>query len=261
MTRAKVLAALGVFLSIACSNKTDKRPPQGSAAGSAQTMTRQLPKEDMVAIPEGDYKTSEPVFAPDARGTCSSEILEKVAKLYHVQWPDAFSYVHAFSIDRSVTSCADYISCVRQGGCTRSGPDLHEGCLNGGVLVKLSHAVEYCEWRHMRLPTLTQWQVAFRGTTARLDAECGNATIATGDACPYRSEFGVIGHFRGPNHEFTRTLGCYPLDADEKGSQSAPVPTPVRVLTSYTALYAFFKMSADLTNQFRCVRDQGVMIP
>lgn len=266
MTSAMLAAALTMLSSLGCSQKSDVGSSQGSAEGSAQvrSATRRLPKDDLVAVPEGDYKTSEPSFAPDEHGACSASTVARVAELMRAQWPDALAHVPAYSIDRVVTSCGDFDSCVNQGGCGRPRKDVDYSCLYGTANVSLPYAVQYCAWRSMRLPTLTEWQVAFRGTSSRLDAECGNTTEGpAGQRCKYKSDFGVIGHFASfHNKEFTRASGCFPPNDAGSGADIGVRSQPILASGASTALYLFTKRERDdATGQFRCVRDQSVLVP
>lgn len=260
LTATVTLASL---VSAGCSHKGEPSPARGSGSGSAAQVgsgAPRLPRELTAEIPEGDYKTSDPLFAPDTNGACSSAVVEKVSSLEDNVWPDALTHVQRFSIDRNATSCGDFDSCVAQGGCLKPSKDGQLECLDGTVRTTLQAAQQFCEWRGMRLPTLTQWQVSFRGHNARLDAECAGEGVR-GLGCKFESDFGVVGYFdSATTSEFTRTLGCWPPDAP--GSAQSTTPQPITVSGWKKALYGFGPLVADdFIARFRCVRDQAVVIP
>lgn len=262
----KAVAILVALTAVGCTEKTKAPSTQGSAAGSGQGPTTvRLPREDMVTIAEGDYKTSALTFAPDEQGACSDVVIDKVSKMTKVApWPDELQHVPAFSIDRTVTSCDDFDSCVAQDGCPKLRRDREYSCSEGRARVSLEAASKYCAWRKMRLPTLTQWQVAFRGTQAQLDADCNNVKVAAQyERCPFKSEFGVVGYFASAaGGEFTRTMACWPPDTVANERPSANLQ-PLVTANFAKALYGFSPIidATQAAQSFRCVQDRAIVMP
>ena len=226
-----------------------------TGSGSNTTSPAAHPKESMVAIAAGTYVASDPVFAPDADGRCSSETRAKVEIFAKkAPWPDRPQAVDAFTIDRAVTTCSDYRACVASGSC--SPVDTSGKCkIYPAIRVTIDQAIAYCKWRGAQLPTLLQWQAAVRGPTGKSFGKCDDEASKI---CTNTSESGVSA-ILGTFAEFTRSRACWP---SHDGSSTASLQT-VLVSSFSRELTGFATRALDLHDDpqegaFRCVRDELV---
>lgn len=244
------LVAGGCSIHVGCSTRVDDTGTGSGSAGSASSPEPARPKEHMVTIAAGTYVASDPVFAPDGDGKCSTETMAKVEHLSKVApWPDRPQAVTAFTIDETPTSCADYRACMGSGACPPV--DTRGKCRSYPALgVTIDQAIAYCTWRHARLPTLLQWQAAVRGPTGKPFGRCDDESSTT---CKSTSESGVVVFLDAPS-EFTSTSAC--------GSSHDGPALRFMLATSFGHALAGFSTwgrgpeEDPLDSLFRCVHDE-----
>lgn len=264
--RTPIALTLLAFAS-ACSNgdKTTSRSAQGSGTGSQSTISVSPPKEDMVSVVAGRYLLSELAFTPEADGSCPATTLTRVEALSKEAWPDASQQIDAFTIDRHAVSCDDYRQCVRAKRCGRIDDSDFESCVGGFAQVSVDQAVEFCRWRGAKLPTLTQWQAAFRGPEGRQFGEC-DPSLDT-ETCVLTTKNGLVIELQTPFDEFTSTTGCWSNVGRDKNAGRYPIKasTFVRQLNLFAPFDPEAKFPSGERNpqpaRFRCVRDRAVVVP
>jgi formylglycine-generating enzyme required for sulfatase activity len=150
----------------------------------------------------------------------------------------------AYFLDRAEVSLEEYDRCARARACPRISFNMlmHQkpsGCANpdsirrriqsGAVNCVTHHEAEaYCEWKHKRLPTDAEWEVAARGGDTRMftwgddfplnEADTFKKFCRDGKPCDVH-EFGPYGPFRlygmeSGVREWTSSPACesYPQD-------------------------------------------------
>jgi hypothetical protein len=105
------------------------------------------------------------------------------------------SRIEEFCIDRLEVSVGNYRTCVEAGVCTPP-PDLDMGTYSNLKtrivefpehypmnLTTWEYAIQYCEWRGLRLPTVEEWFWAARGREERRNYPLGNASRRPESLC------------------------------------------------------------------------------
>jgi sulfatase modifying factor 1 len=148
--------------------------PDGPS-GPADAMV-DLPGDDMVVVPAGPFKMGCNPAAELEGNYCATAAAADQLPYHEVT-------LREFNIDRLETSKAEYKRCVDAGGCgSISGLSVRP---NEPVVVRVSEARTYCEWRGARLPTEAEWEKAARGTDERRfpwgneDVTCALANVGT----------------------------------------------------------------------------------
>lgn len=226
--RVRLVATLVAMHGCSSHKSTDDN---AAASGSSAPP----PADHMVTVPAGTYVASDPIFAPAQDGTCSEEILAKVAPLTSIRWPDRPQEVNAFSIDVNTISCAEYNACVAAGACT----SLASSVCVVEASVKVSQAEAYCSWRHAKLPTLLQWQAAARGQQGAATLPCEKQDALD---CSMTTASGM--RLVSSQTEYTATMACI----------KATAPARLAMDTTFNALYAFVPLSGDYSHAFRCAK-------
>ncbi len=243
------------FVAASCSKRNDSgagSPSARSDVGVPVELT--LPKENMANIPAGSYPLSDPVFASDSAGACSTETLTKVGALAkRYPWPDRPQDVAAFAIDKRPVSCADYQVCITQRSCWGKPPDV---CWGNRARVTLEQAIAYCQWRGAKLPTLQQWQAAVRGPTGKVSASCDAHKSAADDDCTITNDAGVTTSASWDASEFTRTMACWPADEDERRGLRALEVAPSKLQLNMFVPFDPQSRRA-VWSGFRCVRSEA----
>lgn len=257
-----VRVALLAFV-VACSNGDGNTSKSVGKSGSATSSVANVspPKEDMVLVEAGRYLLSESAFEPDSAGNCSTAIFEKVeALMSSAPWPDASQQIETFTLDRHTVSCDDYARCVRANKCSKLE---REGmsCVHGFARATLEQAVAFCRWRDAKLPTLMQWQAAFRGPDGKQFGECDPSLDA--EVYSYTAASGAAVEIEAIDNEFTSTIGCWPLPLTRPRK---PGRYPVLAFLLARQLSVFTPYDPSKTDpipraRFRCVRDQSLVVP
>lgn len=251
----RYVAAFAVCLVAAgCSKRNDSgagSPSAGSDVGVSVELTP--PKEDMANIPAGTYPLSDPIFAPDNTGACSSETLTKMkALIKRTSWPDRPQEVAAFAIDKRPVSCADYQRCVTRKACWGDPPNW---CWKNSATVTVEQAIAYCQWRGARLPTLQQWQAAIRGPTGKVSVPCDALTKEGDYYCTIANDAGLTTSAGMNAGEFTRTSACWPASDDERQGPRALMALPLELRLNMFVPYDPHGRPVWLG--FRCVRSEA----
>jgi formylglycine-generating enzyme required for sulfatase activity len=150
--------AVATVLVLVIAGCASDQPPPPPTPEPRPTIKR---PEDMVEVPAGWFRAGcSPPGGAAWRAGCNAQQLPRDV------------WLSRFAIDRLETSRAEYMLCVEAGACslprTRDARVFDHSSDVLPAEVTSVQAASYCEWRHARLPTQSEWQKAARGPTLRV---------------------------------------------------------------------------------------------
>jgi formylglycine-generating enzyme required for sulfatase activity len=145
---------INIFLIIAFCNKNPIKENLFNEF-DCKKKNSQIDYSKMSCIPSGEF----------IMGYNNFTIEEDTGKRIYDTYPEHKVFLNAYWIDKYEVTYQEYQECVKSGICSSAGPN-YQGFSqpNQPILgVNWYQALQYCQWKHKRLPTEAEWEKAARG--------------------------------------------------------------------------------------------------